>query len=63
MSDHVFTNRHLVVVLAIMNLELEADKVGQNCCRSSLCSYRRDFVASLFGPNNGEAMRNVREGG
>lgn len=29
-TDHVFRNRHVNVRLAVVNLELEADKVGQD---------------------------------
>lgn len=57
MSDHVFCNDHLVVVLAIMHLKLEADKVGQNGCGAGLRSYRGDFVALLLWPDNREAVR------
>lgn len=38
MSHHVLRNRHLVIVLAIVNLKVEPDKVGQDGRRAGLRS-------------------------
>ena len=56
MSDHVFRYRNQVVVLAIVNLKLEPDKVGQDRRRAGLRSHGRDLLAGKLGPDNGEAV-------
>lgn len=57
MSNHILSNGHLMVVLAVVNLELESNKVGQNRSRSGLRSYGRDLVADGLGPDNGKAIK------
>ena len=37
MPDHVLRYLHIVVDLAVVYLEDEADKVGQNSCTPGLC--------------------------
>lgn len=56
MPHHVLRDRHLVVVLAIVNLKLEAHKVGQNGRRAGLCSDGGHFVVGALGPDDGEAV-------
>jgi hypothetical protein len=53
---HVFRYRHLQIVLAIVNLKLEAYKVGQDGRRAGLCSDGGDFVIGSLGPYNGETV-------
>lgn len=50
-SDHILCYAHIVVDLAIMNLEDEADKVGKNGCASGLRLDRRDTLAGLWSYN------------
>lgn len=55
-SNHIFRDRHLKIILSIVNLKLQADKIGQNGRGSGLCSNGRDFVSSTLGPDNGETI-------
>lgn len=58
--NHVLRDGHMVVVLAVVNLERESHKVGQNRRRPCLCSYRGDFLALLRWPHDREAIEEVR---
>lgn len=53
MSDHIFCDSHVVVDLAIVYLEFETDKVGEDGGRSCLRSDGRNFLAWL-GTDNWE---------
>lgn len=55
-SNHVFRYRDEVVILAIVNLEPQPDKVGQDGRRAGLRSHRRDLLAGRLGPDNGQAV-------
>jgi len=51
MSDHVLCYAHIVVDLAIVNLEDEADKGGENGCASGLRLDWRHTLALLWSYN------------
>jgi hypothetical protein len=47
MPNHILRNVDLFVILAVMHVEREADKVGQNRSGSGLGLDRRDLFARL----------------
>lgn len=47
-ANHVLRNDHVVVNLAIVNLKLETDKVGQDGCGPGLGSYRYNLLSRLW---------------
>ena len=47
MSHHVLRDRHLDIVLAIMDLELEADEIRQDGCGASLGADGKTSFAGL----------------
>jgi hypothetical protein len=60
MSHHIFGDRHIIVDLPIVHLELQPDKVGQYCRRSGLCLYWLGFLAWSCS-DNGEPAGCIRE--
>lgn len=55
-AHHLLGNGHVMVDLAIVHLELEANKVGQDGGRSRLSPDRRSFL-SWLGPHDREPMQ------
>lgn len=53
MPDHIFRNHHIVVHLAIVDLEQQADEIWQDRRATSLCADRYDPLAWL-GSHDGE---------
>lgn len=62
-SNHVLRYRHHQVVLAVVNLKLEPDKVGQNRGRPRLRAHRRHLFARLFRPDDWQAAVQTLERG
>lgn len=63
MPDHVFRDGDGQIVLAVMNLKVEPDKVGQDRGGPGLRAHWGHLVAGLFGPHNGQtAVEYVLEG-
>lgn len=60
MPHHVLRYCHMEVVLAIVNLKVEAHKVWQNGRRAGLCSDGGHFVVWALGKDDGEAVE-IRE--
>lgn len=56
MSHHIFRNRHIIVDFPIVDLELKADKVGQDRSCSSHCFDGLDRFTRL-GSNDWKAAR------
>lgn len=52
MSHHVFGDRYILVVLAIVYLKLQSNEARKYGCRARLCPDRRESLACL-GPDNG----------
>lgn len=48
MAHHVLGDDHIVVDLAIVDLELEAHEVGQDGCGSCLCSDGHNLLSRLW---------------
>jgi hypothetical protein len=46
-AHHLLSNGHLMVNLAIVNLELEPNKIGKNSSRSRLCPDWRNLLAGF----------------
>jgi len=46
-AHHLLSNGHLMVDLAIVNLELEPNKIGKNSSRSRLCPDWRNLLAGF----------------
>ena len=53
MSDHVLGYLHVVIVLSVVDLELQPDKVGQDRCRAGLRPDGLDGLSRL-APGDGE---------
>jgi hypothetical protein len=63
MAHHVLGDDHIVVDLAIVDLELEAHEVGQDGCGSCLCSDRHNLLSRLWSDNwESGGMGSVRVG-
>lgn len=56
-TDHVLGDGEGEIVLAVVDLELEPDKVGQDGGRAGLRADRRNLVALLLGPHDGQSER------
>lgn len=57
MADHVLGNHHLVVVLAVVDLELEPDEAGQDGRGAGLRAHGGHLVALLLGEHDRKAAR------
>lgn len=55
MSHHLLSHSQVDIVLAVVHLELEADKVGQDGGGPGLGADGRDLLAG-FGLDDGETM-------
>lgn len=55
-SYHILRDDHIEEISSIVDLELEADEVGQNSGRSSLRSDGRDLLARCWA-DDGETVR------
>ena len=49
MAHHIFRNRHIIVNLPVMHLELEPDEIGQNGRAACLRLDRWSIFAGLGG--------------
>lgn len=55
MTDHILGDSDIVVDFAVVDLENQADKVGQDGGTASLCLDRRGTLAGL-GTNDGQSV-------
>ena len=61
MAHHIFRNRHIIVNLPVMHLELEPDEIGQDGRAACLCLNRRSILARLGGGDGEPADRDDQE--
>lgn len=60
MTDHILSDSDIVVDLAVVDLEDQADKVGQDGGTACLCLDRRGTLAGL-GSNDGQSVFYCRQ--
>ena len=58
MPDHILSDRHLIVNLPVMHLELQPDKVREDGGGSRLCFYGRRALA-WYWPDDGESISSL----
>ena len=56
MPHHLLRDRHVIVYLPIVHLELEPDEVGQDGRAARLRFYRGGCALAWFGADDGEAV-------
>jgi hypothetical protein len=59
-TDHILSDSDIVVDLAVVDLEDQADKVGQDGGTACLCLDRRGTLAGL-GSNDGQSVFYCRQ--